>query len=425
MLDTEMKVATCKIECGEESGTGSLITSKIILTACHCVANAIDSGSEVSVTFDFSSPPSVLKARVLSHDEKLDIALIELEAECDISPIKLSSLLPLGGSRFYSYGWPVSKLTMGHRLEGTIIQVFASPKLRSDIEVSIDEPLLLSDYQGLSGAALVCDGACVGVIRISIEKTIGVVSISRLRNFLSDNGINIEVNEGNSNSQSLASRKRFSEQFDQFVVTQANSFLFIEGAHGIGKSTFCETYSPIDSSLEHFGTYSFTPKKGSKNAIQLAQPQEFFNWLNMQVSMLLTSSPGRKETADYPTLISKTEQLFLQLSEMYSSGGKIGILFIDGLDEIERQDAEALKKMIGLLPLTLPSGLVIVLSAPNYEQFATRFGRRLSSDSCISMTSLSDSSVQCFCYHTINAERVNSKTVNLICERAQGHPLYL
>lgn len=56
MLDTEMKVATCKIECGEESGTGSLITSKIVLTAYHCVAEAIESDSEVSVTFNFSSP---------------------------------------------------------------------------------------------------------------------------------------------------------------------------------------------------------------------------------------------------------------------------------------------------------------------------------------------------------------------------------
>lgn len=425
MLDSEMKVATCKIECGDESGTGSLITSKIVLTAGHCIDGAIDGNSEINVTFNLSAKPSVLKARVLAHDENLDIALVELETECNIPPIKLSDISPLGGSRFYSYGWPVSKLTMGHRLEGVIAQTFDTPKLGSDIEISISESLSLSDYQGLSGAALVCDGACVGVIRISIEKTIGVVSVSRLRNFLSDNGITIEVNEGNSKSQDLASRKGFSEQFDQFVVTQASSYLFIKGAHGIGKSTFCETYSPIDSSLEHFGTYSFTPKKGSKNAIQLAQPQEFFNWLNMQVSMLLTGSPGRKETADYPELISKTEQLFLQLSEMYSSSGKIGVLFIDGLDEVERQDAEALKKLIGLLPLTLPSELVIVLSAPNHEQFATRLGSRLSSDSCISMPSLSDSSVQYFCYHTLNAERATSKTVSLICERSQGHPLYL
>ncbi|WP_232486855.1 hypothetical protein, partial [Pectobacterium parmentieri] len=70
--------------------------------------------------------------------------------------VKLSGILPLGGSRFYSYGWPVTKLTMGHRLEGTIIQTFDRPKLRSDIEISIDEALSLNDYKGFSGASVVC-----------------------------------------------------------------------------------------------------------------------------------------------------------------------------------------------------------------------------------------------------------------------------
>ncbi|MCS0325012.1 AVAST type 1 anti-phage system protease Avs1b [Vibrio diabolicus] len=425
MLDTEMKVATCKIECGDQSGTGSLITSKIVLTAYHCVAEAIENDSEVSVTFNTSSHPSVLKARILGYDAKLDIALVELEAVCDISPIKLSDLLPLGGNRFYSYGWPASKLTMGHRLEGTIVQTFESPKLGSDIEICIDEPFSLSDYQGFSGAVLVCNDACIGVIRVSVEKTIGVISISRLRDFLNSFGIAIETSKKLSISQHLASRKAFTEQFDDFISAKTGSYIFINGAHGIGKSTFCEAYSPETPSLEYFGTYSFTPRKSSKNATQLAQPQEFFNWLNMQVSMLITSTPGRKETLDYPELINKTEQLLLQLSGTYSSNKKTGILFIDGLDEVDRQDADTLTKLIGLLPLTLPPSLVIVFSAPNYEQFATRLGNRLNRESCISMPSLSDSAVQDFCYGALTAEHANSKTVSLICERVQGHPLYL
>ena len=425
MLDTEMKVATCKIECGDESGTGALITSNIILTAGHCVSDAIDNDAEISVTFNPDSTPSVLKASILAHDTNLDIALVELEAESNISPINLSSLLPLGGSRFYSYGWPVSKLTMGHRLEGTINQTFNTPKLRSDIEISIDEPLSLNDYQGLSGAAVVCNGACVGVIRISVEKTIGAVSISSLRNFLNSYGISVESNDDGFKRQDLASRKSFNEQFDKLALAQDNSYIFINGAHGIGKSTFCETYIPTSSSLEHFGTYSFTPPKSSKNATQLAQPQEFFNWLNMQVSMFISGTPGREETCDYPELIAKTEQRIKKLSEAYSSRNVKGILFIDGLDEVERQDAETLNKFMGLLPMVLPAGLVIVLSAPSYEQFATRLGNRLAGEACISMPSLIDSTVKEFCYSALTVEYANSKTVNLICERAQGHPLYL
>lgn len=425
MLDTEMKVATCKIECGDESGTGSLIAPRVVLTARHCVVNAIDSDSEISVVFDSSSPSLVMKAHILGHDIKLDIALVQLEDECDISPIKLSGILPLGGSRYYSYGWPVNKLTMGHRLGGTIIQIFDRPKLCTDIEVSIDEALSLDDYKGFSGASVVCNGACVGVIRVSVEKTIGAVSIYSIRNFLKVYGFNVETNDDSYKRQDLASRNSFIKQFDKFAIDQNNSYLFINGAHGIGKSTFCETYTPLDSSLEHFGTYSFTPRKGPKNATQLAQPQEFYNWLNMQVSIFITGSPGRIENGDYSEIITKTEQLFIKLSGAFSSKNVKGVLFIDGLDEVERQDAEALNKFIGLLPMSLLPGLVIVLSAPNYEQFATRLGKRLGSEGCISMPSLTDNAVKNFCYRALTREHVSLKTVNLICERVQGHPLYL
>lgn len=425
MIDEEMRVATCEIECGGESGSGALITSKFVLTAGHCVSKAIDNVAEISIIFNQDSTNFKFKATIFAHDINLDIALLELETESNIPPINLSGLLPMEGSRYYSYGWPVSKLTMGHRLEGIITQTLIIPKLGSDIEISIDEPLSLSDYQGFSGAAVVSDGACVGVIRISVEKTIGVVSIFTLRKFLNECGISVESHNDDFKLQELASRKLFYDQFDKLAMAQDNSYLFINGAHGIGKSTFCETYTPTNSSLEHFGTYSFTPTKSSKNANQLAQPQEFFNWLNMQVSILISRRPGREEICDYPKLISKTGKLFNKLSETYSSRKVKGVLFIDGLDEVERQDTETLNKFIGLLPIVLPPGFLIIFSAPSYDQFATLLGNRLSGEACISMSSLIDSSVKEYCYRALTMEHTNSITVNLICERAQGHPLYL
>ena len=86
MLDTEMKVAICKIECGNESGSGALITSSIVLTAGHCVSDALDNDADISVIFNPDSTPSVLKASIRAHDTNLDIAVLELEAESNISP---------------------------------------------------------------------------------------------------------------------------------------------------------------------------------------------------------------------------------------------------------------------------------------------------------------------------------------------------
>ncbi|ASM52751.1 hypothetical protein PNIG_a0433 [Pseudoalteromonas nigrifaciens] len=425
MLDAEAKYATCKVNCGGEQGTGTLITNKVVMTAAHCVNSTIDNKFTIEVVFDFNDKPLALEARVIAYSLDLDIALLELDKDCGIRPISLRSTSPVSGSRFFSYGFPANKLTMGHRLEGNLEQVFDNFKLGSDIEISIDAALSLDNYQGFSGAAIICEGACVGVIRVSIEKTMGAISISAVYDFLNEYGIHIKPEETHKKSSHLISREIFIEEFDSFVCSQINKYIFIKGAHGLGKSVFCETYSPSNSTLEKFGAYSFTTKKSSKNAIQLAQPQEFFNWLNIQVSMLITSNPGRKEILDYQKIIDKTGELFIQLAEFYTLKNKVGILFIDGLDEVERQDAETLNKLIGLMPARLPPGLVIVFSAPNYDQFATRLGNRLSNESCISLPPLNHEPVQAFCYQSLREKHSNSKTVNLICERAQGHPLYL
>lgn len=107
--------------------------------------------------------------------------------------------------------------------------------------------------------------------------------------------------------------------------------------------------------------------------------------------------PGRKETCDYPELITKTGLLFFKkIGDAYSSKHVKGILFIDGLDEVDRQDAETLNKFLGLLPMMLPAGLIIAFSAPSYEQFATRFGNRLADEACISMPALTDNAVKEF-----------------------------
>ncbi|MFT7278685.1 MAG: hypothetical protein ACI8WI_002220 [Pseudoalteromonas distincta] len=228
-----------------------------------------------------------------------------------------------------------------------------------------------------------------------------------------------------SNNETIASRFEFVKQFDELLTKNCNSYRFINGAHGIGKSTFCDTYSPLNDSLEHFATYCFSQSQKSKNAVQLAQPIEFFNWLNMQVSKLINGTPIRTDNYDYHRLIKETEQLLSIACNKYDLNKKVGILFIDGLDEISRHDPALLSKFIGLLPIQLPKGLIIVLAAPNYEQFEAQLGQRLNKSLCISLPPLKYNSAQSFCYTNLYNEFAVPKTVNLICERAQGHPLYL
>lgn len=426
MLDAEIKFATCRIECGKDAGTGWLVSPDKVMTARHCVLGAIDEGAPITLTFNSPEASGGLKASVIDHDEVLDVCLLSIERTIEITPVPMSKKPAICGSQFYSYGWPVNKLTIGHRLEGTISQVLKIPKLGMDLEIHIDSSAALTNYQGLSGAALVCDGTCLGIIRVSMDNTIGAISIARVSEFLRKHGVTLEDVPGKrQRTHELASRDDFTREFDTFVTAQSGGYVFIEGAHGIGKSTFCTTYNPVEPFLEHFDTYSFTSKREAVNVAQLAQPQEFFNWLNMQVSMFITQESGRIVKRDYPDLIKEVNNLLVRLGEEYTARGKIGVLFIDGMDELDKADGGMLEQFIGLLPQQVPGGLALVLSSPSYVRLAAQLGARLGNDVCLSMPSLTNYVTRDYCRRSLVEGRSTPVTIKLITDKAQGHPLYL
>lgn len=426
MLESTIKFAVCKIICGTESGSGWLIRQNIVITAYHCVENAVKDGKPIKLGFNFSESSNELTAEIIDHDEDLDVALLLLKNISTHLPISFSDSQPIGGKDFYSPGWPVLKLTMGHQLKGSIVQVLPTLELGNDIELQIDSPNSLDDYSGHSGAPLICDGMCVGIIRYSIEKTIGAISLFRIREFLIKNNILQEesIDKGLEISK-LAPRTEFDKIFDDFIISHTGKYIFLEGAHGIGKSTFCMTYSPQNPSIEYFNTYSFTHNRDFINIAHLAQPVEFVNWLNMQVSRLINGSSGVVSKNDYSQLIQITQDLLQSLGTYYSSINKIGVLFIDGLDEIDKYDRDLLVKFLGLFPQVIHSNLVILFSAPSYTKYSALLGTKLRKESSITLPSLSYEVTQQFCINSLIVERCNPVTIQLICDKAEGHPLYL
>lgn len=426
MFDTQIEQATCRITCGEESGTGWLVSSSHVITARHCIADAIDGDVRIELRFEIEGVAQDVAATVLADDQSLDACVLLLEQEVQLEPIVLEMSLPAEGSRFSSFGFPVAKLSVGHRLEGSISQVLDNPKLSIDLDLQVEPPGVLSDYKGISGAALICDGRCWGMLRIAIDKSLGAISIARIAEFLRESSIPLDdMPSDSANDCVLAPREEFTQAFDSLISTMAGGYAFIEGAHGIGKSTFCETYQPSISTLEHFGTYSFTSQANSTNSMHLAQPEVFFDWLNTFVSSHLTGKPGRVSEKRYPELITQTQQLLEMLAEAYSSQGKIGIIFVDGLDEVAKLSQESLEKFVGLLPSAMPAGLALILSAPSYVNLSAALGPRVTTQSCITMPGLEREASLAFCADALLPERASATTSRIICDKAQGHALYL
>lgn len=426
MIDAQVKPATCRVTCASEAGTGWLVTPNKVITARHCIGNAISRNAEIILRFEFDGVSEDIPATVLAEDESLDVCVLLLPREMELAPILLDEELPAEGSEWTAFGYPTVKLAVGHRLEGSISQILDAPKMSMDMDLHVGGPSTLTDYRGLSGAALICNDRCHGMLRLAVDKALGALSVARMAEFLRKHSIPLdEALEDDTNNLTLAARDAFTDQFEALAISRTGAYVFIEGAHGIGKSTFCQNFQPVASTLEHFGTYSFTPIGSTVNAMHLAQPEVFYDWLNTLVSTELTGKAGRTSEKRYSQLIAHVNELLQVLATSYSSRGRIGIIFVDGFDEVAKLGGETLTKFVGLLPARLPEGLVVVLSAPSYVNQAAALGTRIENGSTISMPSLTRDAERVYCASALMPERMTAVTVGIICDRAQGHPLYL
>lgn len=430
MIDNIIRAATCRVSCGDESGTGHLITDCHVLTARHCALEAIESQKTIMLIFSGPEGDITLPATIIAQSEEMDACLLSIPKPLERQPIPLNSTMPREGDEWRSFGYPLGKTNIGHRLTGTISHVLDAPKLKMDIDLTVDPSIALHDYRGLSGAAVVSENASRGMIRLKVDGTLGAISFQRLGKFLVENGIHVlqpYAGEADSADQrgSLATRSAFQESFEKMIARNPGDYVFLEGAHGIGKTTFCREFEPEDQTLYTLGTYSLVSQGRGPGAIYRAQPEVFFDWLSTSISTLITGKNSRKEERSYPALVSEASALLDAFSDYCVSTNRHGILFLDGLNEAQAAETGALVKLLGLLPQSLPQKLTIVLTAPNYNSQAVQLAGRIKSQNIMSLPPLSDEATSAYCLQELVKGRATPALVARICEKAQGHPLYL
>ncbi|MGZ0077495.1 AVAST type 1 anti-phage system protease Avs1b [Methylomonas sp. YC3] len=430
MIDNIVKAATCRVMCENESGTGHLIAESYILTARHCILPAIESERIIELTFFGSEGDTCLQATIKAHSEELDACILSISQPLGCQPIPLNTTMPREGDGWRSFGYPSGKTTIGHRISGTVSHLLENPKLKMDIDLSVDPSVALSDYRGLSGAALVSGNASRGMIRLKLNGSLGAISIQQLEGFLAEHEIqvpkpNTEETVSEGSRKRRADRSVFQKTFEQAILHNPGNYIFLEGAHGIGKTTFCSEFQTEDQTLFTLGTYSFTTQGRGPGAIYHTQPEVFFDWLSTTLSTLITGKPSRKEERNYVTLVRETPVLFEAFSNYCASTHRHGILFLDGLNEAQAVDSNAMVKLLGLLPQPLPHNITIILTAPNYQTLANSLSGRVKSQNLISLPLLSDEVSSSYCWQELLDDRANAALVTRIVEKAKGHPLYL
>ena len=300
MLENDIKVSTCEVRCGGDLGTGFLVTDKLILTAYHCVSEASSDNAPISLFFPKSDLNSEVLAILHDQDESLDICLLSVSDSLDITPIALGQSIPREGSDWYAFGYPRSK-SIGHRVSGNISQVLREIKLKMDMDLSVEPDSVIDDYRGLSGSAMICDDVVSGLLRLKLQGTLGSLSIHHMVPFLEKNGVPFEYenNLGNTPNELLVDRKEFQDDFEVFLQRNSGNYVFLEGAHGVGKTTFCKDLEPNAQSLIVLGSYTFSQEDGGAGVALKAQPDFFHDWLSTSISNLITGQSSRKEDKSY------------------------------------------------------------------------------------------------------------------------------
>jgi len=184
MVDNLIRAATCRVSCGDESGTGHLIMDCKVLTARHCIIAAIEATSAIELTFPGVDGEITLPARIVAQSEELDACILSVPTSLERPPVPLSGAMPREGSDWRSFGYPTGKTIVGHRISGTISHVLDAPKLKIDIDLSVDPNAILHSYRGLSGAAVISENFNIGMIRLKLDGTLGAISAQRLVEFL-------------------------------------------------------------------------------------------------------------------------------------------------------------------------------------------------------------------------------------------------
>jgi len=431
MIDNIIKSATCSISCDNETGSGHLITDCHVLTARHCVLKAIESGKEIELNFPDRVKPLVISpSNILCHSKEMDACILVLTEPLECMPIPLNAELPREGNRWRSFGFPIGKSQVGHRIEGTISHVLNFPKLRMDIDLTIDPSSAIHDYRGFSGSSVVSENESIGMIRLKLDGTLGAISLFQLKEFIEKNGISLPSSYSNevesiASGNDLADRSDFQKIFEEKLAGCSGDYVFLEGAHGIGKTTFCSNFTPENKTHISIGSYSFTSQVHGPSTTYRTQPDVFFDWLSTTISSLITGETSRKEKCDYLTMVKDTSLLLRHISNYCESSNSQGILFLDGLNEAKAADSDALSKIIGLFPQMLPQSITIVLTAPNYQSIASLFPGKVKNENVITLSPLTKRASNNYCWKELDSKKTTPTLVTRICEKAQGHPLYL
>lgn len=413
-----------RIICGEEHGTAFLISNRLLLTAEHVVhEHILDSKQNIEIEFpNYFKEKRLFQANVLMYDASLDIAVLELDSSLDgLEGLELDSSMIPHNDCWETYGFSSGKWNDGARLTGKVLRShFNSEANVWDLDLVPDQNL--ESFEGLSGSPIIIDRVVKGVMLAELDGSLGAISINKVKVFLQEAGIEHDSNNKDKLVESLPSTPVIMD-LEQGILNNPQGFLILKGNPGSGKTTLTNSYTPTTEKIKILGKYIIRDKLDKVPVSSRASEVAFAEWLEVNVFRELFNSLPAKKDRLLHEWVSHINDLLLKISELYEKEGRIGVIMVDGIEELYHLNK--ISSFFSLLSEKLPNNLVVVLSCQNVDILPLNIQAQITDRRVVKMIPLPIEQCRYFISDKMSDLELPLGVIDSIADKSEGHPLYL
>ena len=422
-MKSSIEQITVKLRCEGENATGFFVADDILLTAYHTFLDCQEN-AKIEVYIDEKS----FEAIIIDTEEALDVALLKVNYSLNTRLIPLEASVLRIGDKWETFGYPYKTENTGIRYTGKIHQIISNMRW----DYLLDSENIQSDYNyaGLSGSPIVISDKISAVTLVQQDNKLGIISVKKIEQFLLKNGVevlqpfdNIIIPEG-LKEEIIGTIPNF-EVFDQIdkVLQEQTGWILLHGSPGSGKTTIAATYVPENENTSVVGRYFLKVPQDTMSSTIRSSKRKFVEWIEEIVyrtigEILPPQTNWKEKEKQIPNMIQ-------MLSYHLESTGKNGVVIIDGLDELINQGQNSLFDFLGIIPLTLPANLRIIISCTSKDILPSQIKEILDSEQEVYAEPLN--LAQCENYIQQKTKELNLPYVLIqeLARKSEGHPLYL